>query len=141
FPVMYPNHRNVFGFYDNLVLDDGTKLENASINYVVRGYYADQNLLLDSVDECIDRFGWLAPKDAVFPATIVLHGLLESIKWINFDTDYSESTYNKLTQPKIAVGNTSAEALAALLNQSIPNSEDLFTILLHNQIYDWTQIN
>lgn len=141
FPVMYPYHRNVFGFYDNLVLDDGTKLENASINYVVRGYYADQNLLLDSVDECIDRFGWLAPKDAVFPATIVLHGLLESIKWINFDTDYSESTYNKLTQPKIAVGNTSAEALAAISNQSIPNSEDLFTILLHNQIYDWTQIN
>lgn len=72
--------------------------------------------------------GVVAPSSAVYPSRVLCHGLIYNIQWKNKDAAYkSEVPLLDDKNCKIAVGNTSAEALAALLANKLDNPavEDL----------------
>ncbi|QDH23259.1 hypothetical protein [Saccharibacillus brassicae] len=141
FSAMYPYHVNVLGFYDDLTDETGSRLEHVSIGYVVRGMYRDGRALLRSAEECRERYGWQPPEALVYPASPVLHGMLSDLRWIDDRTDYNGPTIRNLPMPKLAVGNTSAEAVAALHGQHERSGERLMSVLLHDQSHKLLNLN
>lgn len=116
FASYYPDCRNVFGFYDNMCDKNGKELEDISVTYVVCGWYLDNaNDILNGIsnaDECKNKFGWSVPENFNFPAYSLCHSMLSGIEWKNKNDKYESNIPN--TDISITVGNTTAEALAAL---------------------------
>ncbi|MGE5329269.1 MAG: hypothetical protein ACM3KR_07170 [Deltaproteobacteria bacterium] len=121
FSAYYPDCRNVFGFYDSLLDEDGKMLENADITYVVCGWYETQSedILKDinSVEKCAENLKWKVPENLNFPAVSLCHGTIYGINWTNNKKNYSRT----IPDPELAVGNTTAEALAALAEWKKPS--------------------
>jgi hypothetical protein len=72
--------------------------------------------------------GVIAPPSMVYPTRILCHGLICNIQWKNKDTAYeSQVPFLDGRNCSVAIGNTSAEALAALLAKELDNPavEDL----------------
>lgn len=117
FAAYYPDCRNVFGFYDNMTDEKGNELINVSVTYVVCGWYSDstQDILstIKSPADCAEKLNWLAPEQFVFPAKSLCHGTISGIRWDSKAKQYDSNIPAK--DPLLAVGNTTAEALAALL--------------------------
>ncbi|MFD3257145.1 hypothetical protein ACE3MQ_00865 [Paenibacillus lentus] len=141
FSAMYPYHRNVFGFYDELTDQMGRRLENISISYVVRGFYKDGLTLVESADICRDRYGWQSPDGLMYPASLALHGIVTGLHWSNDRIDYNGSVIRNLPMPKLAVGNTSAEALSALHGMKEESNERLMRVLLNDQSHKLLNLN
>lgn len=141
FSAMYPYHRNVFGFHDDLTDPAGKRLEEISISYVVRGYYEDGLAMVQSSDLCRERFGWQPPDGLIYPATLALHGVITGLQWSNDGTDYNGPVISKLPKPRLAVGNTSAEAAAALHSVKDRTNERLMTLLLYDQSHKLLNLN
>ncbi|MFC6332031.1 hypothetical protein ACFP56_05300 [Paenibacillus septentrionalis] len=142
FSAMYPYHRNVFGFYDDLTDEAGARMQNVSISYVVRGFYDNELPLVTSAHMCREQLGWEAPKALSYPASIALHGVVTSLDWENDQIDYNGTFINKqLTMPELAVGNTSAEAVSALHAVKNRSNERLMRVLLHDQSHKLLNLN
>lgn len=141
FSAMYPYHRNVFGFYDDMTDPSGKRLENMEISYVVRGYYHDGFTLVESADLCRQRYGWDPPEGLIYPATLALHGLVTGLHWISDSIDYNGPFIHHLPAPQLAVGNTSAEALSALHSVKERANERLMTLLLYDQTHKLLNLN
>ncbi|MDR9857199.1 hypothetical protein RJP21_26735 [Paenibacillus sp. VCA1] len=141
FSAMYPYHINVFGFYDDLMDAAGKRFENISISYVVRGFYQNGLTLVESADICRERYGWEPPDGLMYPASLALHGLVTGLNWTNDQHDYNGPVIRNLPMPKLAVGNTSAEAVSALHGGSDGSNEHLMRVLLNDQSHKLLNLN
>lgn len=141
FSIMYPYHRNVFGFYDNLTDQFGKRMENGSISYVVRGLYQDGYRLVESKEICSDRYGWQPPEGLTFPATLALHGVVTDLHWKNDGVDYNSPVIRDLKEPNLAVGNTTTEAIAAMYGEQGSSHERLMRVLLNDQSHKLLNLN
>jgi hypothetical protein len=125
----YAMSPNVFGMYDTLAdLDPGAyPPATTNISYVVAGWYADlkddplAQLLypLDPTSDQIvkvieEQFGWTFAADSAksLPAQVLCNGILTGISW-DPNRQYLKSP--DTSSISVAVGNTTAEALSALL--------------------------
>ncbi len=133
FSAMYPYHMNVFGLYDDLLDEQGQRLTHVSLSYTVRGYYRNDFKLIETAEECKERYGWSAPEELQYPASLVVHGGITGLPWIDDHTDYNKEVINKLTQPQLAFGNTSVEAVSALYGMRERKDEQLMHILFNDQ--------
>ncbi|MDR3600783.1 MAG: hypothetical protein P4L49_09935 [Desulfosporosinus sp.] len=119
YTAYYPSCRNVFGFYDDMLDLAGKPLTGVYLSYCVCGWYADstedQLSRISNAQECMEKLSWNPPKNAFFPARTICQGMLCGLVWENTETDYSSQIPFSLKKPEVAIGNTSAEALAALL--------------------------
>lgn len=141
FAAYYPNCFSVFGFYDSL--DD---LPNGGeLMYMVCGWYDNpaQNPLsgVDSMaafDERMRGLAWCLRKNpGDFPSSVVCHAeTSESADGEDYPTDIlchamtyglhwqgPEATYPAnipAGQPELAIGNTTAEAMSALIASKVP---------------------
>lgn len=133
FSAMYPYHMNVFGLYDDLLDEHGQRLTDVSLSYTVRGYYRNDFKLIETAEECEERYGWSAPEELQYPASLVLHGGITDLPWVDDHTDYNEEVINNLMQPQLAFGNTSVEAVSALYGMREHKDEQLMHILFNDQ--------
>lgn len=117
FAAYAPDCYNVFAFYDDLsdLCSDGTV--TYPITYSVQGFYVNQKQdplqAVSSAEDCLEQLGWHAPEHAQFPAKTICHGMVGGIQWQGVHIDYAQAL-QQLPAPDLAVGNTSAEAWAAL---------------------------
>lgn len=137
YTAYYPTCRNVFGFYDDMSDLGGQPLTNVSVSYCVCGWYADSTedplSRINNRQECMEKLSWSPPENASLPAGTICQGMLCGLVWEDGDTDYSSQIPLSLKKPEVAVGNTSAEALAALLawkKPSIRQGERMFQHLM-----------
>lgn len=141
YSAMYSYCVNVFGFYDDLLGADGSRLKNINLSYVIRGVYSDDYALVESHDACQDIFGWQPPEQLSYPATAALHGVVTDMQWQDDATDYNGPVIRNLAMPKLAVGNTSVEALSALYHGRKKNNESLLRYLLYDQSHKLLKLN
>jgi hypothetical protein len=142
FAAFYPNCRSVFGFYDHLEdLPNG-----GNLTYLVAGYYSDpaRNPLygcdtealwmarMQELEWCLSQDPGGYPAAAIcgtsgthaaavpppFPADVLCHAMIYAIDWRGPNADYTSAVPSG--KPKLALGNTSAEALSALIASMLP---------------------
>ena len=130
FAASYMNCRNVFGFYDDMKTDAGRDIKAGTLlTYQVYGWYADSSkTLLDDVKTIGDlpakltELGW-ALKDAdkltEVPGNIIFHAMVQSVVWQAEPASRVPSPGNI----DIGIGNSTSEALAALLRKKVVTSE------------------
>lgn len=139
FAAALPNCYNVFGFYDPLDHLPTDAKDAHLLSYSVVGWYADparddpiaSRLASGTADEWIERaaWGWAADASRPAPASTLLSGLLRDVPWP--PPAAAESVRGA---PQVAIGNSSAEALSALLAgqtrmQDRPGAERYFNAL------------
>lgn len=133
FASYYPDCRNIFGFYDNMCDKNGKELENINVTYVVCGWYSDNthDILnrISNVDEYKNKVSWSVPENFNFPAYSLCHSMLSGIKWESKKVKYESNIPN--TDIDFAVGNTTAEALAALTEHNNPTTENIMERMLN----------
>jgi len=152
FAAYYPFCENVFGFCDTLMEPEG-QLTGVSLTYVVCGYYQDvkddeQEPLsnIKNLAECEAMFGWTLHMnpEPEFPMSMLCHGMICGLNWINGATRYETGVPSDVApgkpviEPRLAVGNTSAEALAALKDpakQVSETDERLMQFLMNDEIW------
>jgi hypothetical protein len=137
FAACYQNCRNVFGIVDT-ELNTSFDAQALDLNYVVCGWYsseADDPLHGQSINGRENAFGWLFDdlSGTLSPAYTLVQGIVQQVNW----NPKLPGGYFPGDDPMgafVAVGNTSAEALAALINwelrdQSLPNVERVLNAL------------
>jgi hypothetical protein len=142
FAAHYDHGPNVFGFNDPLDDLDLKAFPSAtsSLSYVVIGWYS--NLANDplhtfeypkdatDIDKktaaIADELHWVFPGNGSLPDRIVCNGLLRGIAW---DPARKYLKRRKQTDVDVAIGNTTAECVSALIAHRNPNIPDLETIL------------
>lgn len=129
YTAFYPSCRNVFAFYDNL-LENGTRIADSPITYCVCGWYGDAKT--DILVSCktnaqllgfLSEMGWAVLASAAIELeadsekscaySTLCHGMICGLNWKNDETMYQE--LDGIMSPDVSVGNSSPEALAALL--------------------------
>jgi hypothetical protein len=115
FAAYYPACRSVLGFHDPLSdVQPDTRLA-----YLVVGWYSDPAKdILRSFD--LEELNWTCPPpDAEsYPSQILCHGSIYDIQWKGQKT-YPPKVPFLDEKCQVAIGNTSAEAMAALLGKSL----------------------
>lgn len=131
FAAYYPDCRNVFGFYDNMLDREGKELENINVTYVVCGWYLDskEDVLsgILSPKECKEKLGWNVPDKFSFPAKSLCHSIMSGIQWVSKKVKYESNIPS--SNLELAVGNTTAEALSALVEHKNPSGQNLERML------------
>lgn len=120
FGAYYPSCHSVFGFYDAM---DGIS-EGSRLTYFVLGYFSDrtQDPLTGVYGEEdfrreLSELGFFA-EDCARPCEgILLFGEAASLCWLGGEHDYGKNIPQG--EIDVAVGNTSAEALGALLGEKL----------------------
>jgi len=156
FAAAYPNSRSVLGFYDDL-----TDLSAGKITYMVAGWYADptENPLYgedtpEKWAERMDELRWCVKQDPggyppssicapvttegeasaapELPQDVLLQGMVYGLGWTGPFTPYPSGV--PVGKPDIAVGNTSAEALSALVAKKLgdPGVEDILEAFMYD---------
>jgi hypothetical protein len=149
FSAAYPNSRSVFGFYDDLrELPQG-----GEVTYMVAGWFADpaENPLFGADtaavwEERMAELRWClqedpggfpagslcdAPgeaepeEDPTLPTDILCQGMVYGVDWKGPSADYPSGVPEGT--PEIAVGNTSAEAISALVARDLAEEGDTIT--------------
>jgi hypothetical protein len=125
FAAYYPACKSVLGFHDPL--DDVTP--DTALAYVVVGWYSDP---ATDILRCFDmeELNWtcsLPPDSDSYPTQTLCHGAIYDIQWTRQGNYPSKIPFLDATTCAIAIGNTSAEALAALLAKKLhkPTLENL----------------
>lgn len=130
FAAYAPACQNVFGFVDRV-----EELSHVTLSYVVCGWYEEHGepepcSLIKSLRELEDTMGLTVQGDPL-PDRAFCHGMVENIPWETKDTVYPTGTPDDpepgeiVVLPKVGIGNTSAEVLAALLQPPDGNLEHL----------------
>lgn len=119
FATFQPNVENVFSMHDDLNgVDDVDYL-----SYLVVGWYSDQREdplhrwnTLEDYQEVLTSLQWETTDSDITPAkTSLYHGLVCGLKWDKFGEILNPAKDS--TKPKIAIGNTSIDALTALIQE------------------------
>ncbi|MDX6612704.1 MAG: hypothetical protein QOD75_1890 [Blastocatellia bacterium] len=119
------NLNNVLSFQDDLQ-DLGQEIYDPPLplTYMVFGWYADPTTdplynaqTKTDWNTLIDQFDWSYDDTGVYPNQILCHAMTYNVPWVGAG---GQSTTGPPTgMPLVAVGNTSVEALAALIEQQI----------------------
>lgn len=139
FVAYAPACQNVFGFVDP-VADDG--LTNVTLSYVICGWYQEHTepepcSLIKNLEELEEIMGLTLEGDEL-PHHALCHGIIKNIAWSDAEHIYPTGTPSDpesgeiVTMPVLGVGNTSAEAMAALLDPPTMNGEHM----LHHYLSD-----
>lgn len=161
FAAAYPNSRSVLGFYDDL-----NELKAGRITYLVAGWYSDpadnplygQNtpekwaLRMDELRWCVQENPGGYPGSSICGATdvftdptleaelpqdVLVQGMVYDIPWTGPTTAYPSGV--PAGRPEIAVGNTSAEAISALVAAKMPGEPGIEEVL-EAFIYDFIDL-
>ncbi|MCL2703359.1 MAG: hypothetical protein FWE91_07125 [Defluviitaleaceae bacterium] len=114
FSAYYPGCRSVLGLYDDLA----DAPSECALTYTVAGWYEGgavdplRNATEDTFAGILDALAWDAGKSKVKNETIC-HGIVTGIEWKGKASPYPSGEPKGLVE--VAVGNTSDEALAALI--------------------------
>ncbi len=133
FAALYPNSRNVFGFYDAGADISVTGGAAAELAYVVTGWFSDpanDPLTGGPAPEALQAsMRWTYTAGGTAPSYSLYSGVVQGLQW-NPATRYVHDDRPPV-QVDLAVGNNPAEALAAyfrgLNHPSLPLFEQLFT--------------
>ncbi|MCK4258920.1 MAG: hypothetical protein KAX49_08080 [Halanaerobiales bacterium] len=131
FAAFYPNCKSVFGFHD----DDICELSDGTITYMVAGWYSKQENDplngLETQDEwkaMMDQLNWgVSDTTGIFLTQTLCHGMIFNIPWKGKDGTYSNGT--PAGELDIAVGNSSVEALSALLEFKVSDNTNLARLM------------
>jgi len=150
FAAAYPNSRSVLGFFDNM-----SDLPSGRVTYMVAGWYSKPagNPLwgADTAEKWAARMTelrWCMKQDpggyppasicgvteeettgaaAELPQDVLLQGMVYDVGWTGPATKYPSGV--PAGKPDIAVGNTAAEALSALVASKIPEDPAIEELL------------
>jgi hypothetical protein len=117
FAAYYPSCRGVFGFWDPLDDLDPPKASPAQLTYSVHGWYDDPTH--DPVQagttpaQLQAARGWTFAPGTPAPSRSVYSGVFEGIAWSSQIDYVFGQNVQKALPAEVAIGNTSAEALAA----------------------------
>lgn len=137
FAACYQNCRNVFGMVDT-ELNASFDAQTFDLNYLVCGWYSnevDDPLHGKTIDGTGNEFGWLFDdlSGTLSPGYTLVQGTVQQVKWNPklpngyFPGDDPMGAY-------LAIGNTAAEGLSALVNwelrdEPLPNVERVLNAL------------
>ena len=126
FTAFYPYHRTVFGFYDNM---EGAG--EGDYTYIVCGHYREpsKDPLHVRGRKAMEEFGWVC-QDCQ-PEKTLCHGTVRKVYWKGQEAEYGDSIPRE--EIKVAIGNTSAETLAAYYSHKSQNREAMERGLLAMQ--------
>ncbi len=144
FAAYYPSCRSVFGCYDDLA--DLTEGLPVTLTYFVAGYFSEPSddplsgvVCEEDFKAVLGQMHLSASPETGFCTSCVLYGAIEAIEWKGFTADYGSIPQGKIYA---AVGNTSAEALSAVVKRHFSTddalSERLLTALQYD-LYDETE--
>lgn len=127
FAAFQPNCENVFSIHDPL---DGVG-DKGTLSYLVAGWYSDaagdplaQAKTLDDFAAILARLGWQVAGGADQVCTVsVYHGLVTGLAWDRTGPLPLSDRPTNPTAVTLAVGNTSIDALSALIDQQSGNEE------------------
>jgi len=135
FAAYYPGCSTMLGFCDRL----SGQSDSLSLTYLVAGYYADtdKDPLAGKTLEQLIQMGFEL-KDAAAQVSaagdgMLCHGMLTHVVWNGADASYENGVPKENIE--VYVGDTSAEALAALMQQEMPEvsgMERMARILQYN---------
>lgn len=124
FSAYYPSCHSVLGFYDSL---DGINAE--MLSYSVFGYYSDEKnnplygIDKDGIIEKLEEQRWDIDTSLLqYPLNTICHGNVSNLDWRG-DT-YSYPSGMPVGAIDISFGNTSVEALSALLSKNLSNTSE-----------------
>ena len=132
FAAYYPDCRSVFGFYDDMAdVSEGT------CSYLLTGYYEDpsQDPLCQASSDTLKDLGWQFKESGPIPTRSLFHGYIKQVEWKGADYAYEDRIPKDEVQ--VYVGDTTAEALAALIQDKVPDipgMERLMNYLQNNAI-------
>lgn len=137
FAAYGPGCGNVFSFYDDLAAE---QLTHVDLCYLVCGWYQEDGeeepfKNIKDWEQLQTEFG-LTGSGPDFPSRTLCHGFLDQIRWETKDTLYHSGIPDDpepgeiVELPIIAMGNNSAEALAALMTGNRSGEEERLTALL-----------
>ncbi|MDR0493845.1 MAG: hypothetical protein LBH74_09455 [Nitrososphaerota archaeon] len=127
FAAYYPSCHSVLGFHDNLADVPLGEKGLTGITYFVMGYYACPaqdplnpltNLKEDEQKKVFEQYlcqnNWEIIKQTAVPTEVVFHGMIHSLPWQGPTHNYLSNKTIDLVH--VALGNTSVEALSALIS-------------------------
>ncbi len=146
FAAYYWNSFGVFGFYDSLSdLDSPGDTPPYTLSYMVVGWYSQSTG--NPLDGLPDADAWVARMQALgwawpgmsdppaassapdpFPGDVLCQGVLYGVDWEGPQAPY-QSGVPQVVSPQVAIGNTSIEALSALVASKLPDDVGLETLL------------
>ena len=128
FAAFYPTGRGAIGFHDP---EPPVRNAGTALSYMVTGWFADSKLdplyssKSSSWASIMEALGWAwstqsdAAQPNTIPTGILCHGLVQDVQWTGKTASYDSGIPEP---PKtVALGNTSAEALAAYAAKKIGN--------------------
>lgn len=136
FAAVYQKCASCFGFCDKTLEE-----EAAEYTYLVCGYYTNrEDDPLSNIKETIEELTWtiIDSDDDKVPSRTICHGTVCHVKWPG-KNGIVEDRIPK-GEVEIAVGNNSAEAMAALLQEKHPEEKGMERLLLYQQQDTWKKL-
>jgi hypothetical protein len=130
FAAYYPNCCSVFGFHDKL-----EDLPSGDLTYFVMGYYSEEkedplyHLTEEEYLQYLTDNQWSVAGDNVQAQRIICHGMVYSLPWRGPAAEYSSNT--PTGEVNASIGNTSVEALSALISDRLQNVKETGEELLY----------
>ena len=132
FAAYYPDCQSVFGFYDDMA-----DVSEGICSYLLTGYYDDPNQdpLCHASSDTLKDLGWQFKEGGPIPTHSLFHGYIKQVEWKGADYAYEDRIPKEDVQ--VYVGDTTAEALSALIQDKVPDipgMERLMNYLQNNAI-------
>lgn len=124
FAAFYYKSRSVFGFYDNM-----KDADNGLYTYTIAGYYGDseKDPLVNADIDILNELKWTYNDSSAFPKRTVCHSMIKQVCWEGPQKNYGSGAPQGNID--VYVGNTSSEALAAILQDKMPEIKGFERIL------------
>ena len=135
FAACYWNCRGAFALQDDVADIQVANGATVALTYSVVGWYSDPSKgpLAGSTDPAtwaarMKQLGWTVPPNTTAaPTDVLVHGLLHSVAWGGAGAAYRSGVPGGAVE--VSFGNTSAEALAALLRTKLSADQDVEAVL------------
>ncbi|GAU76008.1 hypothetical protein [Fusibacter sp. 3D3] len=114
FAAYYPNCSSVFGFHDNL-----EDMPSGDLTYFVMGYFSDEKedplyqLTAEAYNAYLENNAWSVAGEGGQAERMICQGMVYTVPWRGPHYDYPSNTPTGVINA--AVGNTSVEALSAMI--------------------------
>lgn len=129
FAAAYQKCASSFGFWDEIAEEEETEY-----TYLVCGYYTkEEEDPLYQMTEIEEKLGWYITdlEEGDFPNKTVCHGMSCHVKW--YGKDKTPPSGVPEGEVEIAVGNNSAEAMSALMQNRVPQKQGMERLLNYQQ--------
>lgn len=121
------NLKNVLSFQDDLQdLSETIYDPPLPLTYMVFGWYSDPTTdpfyhaqTPKDWKDLMNQFDWSYDGGAEYPNQILCHAMTYNVSWVGAGGQYTNGVPPSTALPLVAVGNTSVEALAALIEQQL----------------------